>query len=51
MEDSGIVGLLQMFPVRRDLTELKYERVDATARLSPVKKSRWVCIVGQQPCL
>ena len=43
IEDSGILGLLQMLPSRHDLTELQYERDGSTARLSPVKKARCVC--------
>lgn len=42
IEDSGVLGLLQILPLRHDLTELQYERDGATARLSPVKKSRCV---------
>ena len=49
IEDSGILGLLQMLPSRHDLTELQYERDGATARLSPVKKARCVCWIVEDP--
>ncbi|XP_076469726.1 uncharacterized protein LOC143300057 [Babylonia areolata] len=50
VEDSGIVGLLQMMPSRHDLMGLKYERDGVTARLSPVKKAKQPSSPGTPTC-